>query len=72
MVMSNGVIRLLDGERGYGFVSSDSGKDIFFHFSQLQGVKFQTLKKGQSVSYRVGLGDKGFIAKDIKLCKPSA
>jgi CspA family cold shock protein len=67
--MSNGVIRLLDGERGYGFVSSNSGKDIFFHYSGLQGVKFQTLKKGQSVSYKVGLGDKGFIAKDIKLCK---
>lgn len=65
--MTNGVIRLLDGERGYGFVSSDGGKDIFFHYSQLQGVKFQTLKKGQSVSYKVGLGDKGFIAKDIKL-----
>ena len=65
--MSNGVIRLLDGERGFGFVSSNSGKDIFFHYSQLQGVKFQTLKKGQSVSYKVGLGDKGFVAKDIKV-----
>jgi CspA family cold shock protein len=69
--MSNGVIRLLDGERGYGFVSNNSGKDIFFHYSQLQGVKFQTLKKGQSVNYKVGLGDKGFVAKDIKLSKAS-
>ncbi len=67
--MSNGKIRLLDGERGYGFVSSNSGKDIFFHYSQLQGVEFQTLKKGQSLSYKVGLGDKGFVAKDIKLSK---
>jgi len=67
--MTNGIIRLLDGERGYGFVSSDGGKDIFFHYSQLQGVVFQTLKKGQSVSYKVGLGEKGFIAKDIKLRK---
>lgn len=69
--MSNGVIRLLDGERGYGFVSNNSGKDIFFHYSQLQGIKFQTLKKGQSVSYKVGLGEKGFVAKDVKLCKAS-
>jgi CspA family cold shock protein len=72
MVMSNGVIRLLDGERGFGFVSSDSGRDIFFHYSELQGVNFQTLKEGQSVSYKVGLGDKGLIAKEIKLCEPSA
>jgi CspA family cold shock protein len=68
--MTNGIITLVDGERGYGFVSNHSGKDIFFHYSELHGVKFQTLKKGQSVSYRVGLGDKGFIAKDIKLVKP--
>lgn len=70
--MKNGVIRLLDGERGYGFVSSTGGRDIFFHYSELQGVKFQTLKRGQSVSYRVGLGDKGFIAKEIRLRKPDA
>jgi CspA family cold shock protein len=67
--MTNGVIRLLDGERGYGFVSSDSGRDIFFHYSELRGVTFKALKKGQSVSYRVGLGDKGFVAKDIKLIR---
>ncbi len=64
--MSNGVIQLLDEERGYGFVSSESGRDIFFHYTQLRGVDFQSLKKGQSVSYRVGLGDKGFVAKDIR------
>jgi len=69
--MSNGKIRLLDGERGYGFVSNHSGRDIFFHYTELEGVKFQTLKKGQSVSYRVGLGDKGFVAKDVRLSRDS-
>jgi CspA family cold shock protein len=64
--MTHGVIKLLVGERGFGFVSHDSGKDIFFHHSELDGVKFGFLKKGQVVSYRIGLGDKGFIAKDIK------
>jgi CspA family cold shock protein len=67
--MTNGIITLVDGERGYGFVSNNSGKDIFFHYSELYGVKFQTLKKGQSVCYRVGLGDKGFIARDIRLIR---
>jgi CspA family cold shock protein len=64
--MTHGVIRLLVGERGFGFVSHDSGKDIFFHHSELDGIKFRLLKKGQTVSYRIGLGDKGFVAKDIK------
>ena len=64
--MTTGVIRLVVGDRGFGFVSSNSGRDIFFHYSQLQGVKFQSLRKGQSVVYKVGLGEKGFIAKEIK------
>jgi CspA family cold shock protein len=69
IVMTTGVVRRLVGEHGYGFVSSHAGKDIFFHYSQLQGIQFQSLREGQSVSYKVGLGEKGFVAKDIKLCK---
>jgi CspA family cold shock protein len=64
--MTTGVVRRLVEERGYGFVSSNAGKDIFFHYSQLQGIKFQSLKEGQSVVYKVGLGEKGFIAREVK------
>ncbi|OGO32995.1 MAG: hypothetical protein A2Z29_07170 [Chloroflexi bacterium RBG_16_56_11] len=65
--MTKGVIRRLVDDRGFGFVSSSAGRDIFFHYSQLEGVNSRILKEGQSVSYRVGLGAKGLIAKDIKL-----
>jgi cold shock protein len=66
--MTTGVVRtLVDGHR-YGFITSNAGKDIFFHFSQLQGVNISSLKEGQSVIYKVGLGEKGFVAKDIKPC----
>ena len=64
--MTTGVVRRLVGGHGYGFVSSNAGKDIFFHYSQLQGIKFQSLREGQSVVYKVGLSEKGFIAKEIK------
>jgi CspA family cold shock protein len=64
--MTAGVIRRVVGGRGFGFVSSDSGRDIFFHFSELNGVKFQSLRKGQKLIYRVGLGAKGLIAKDVR------
>ena len=64
--MTTGVVKRLVGEHGYGFVSSTVGKDIFFHYSQLQGIKFQSLKEGQSVVFKVGLGEKGFVAKEIK------
>jgi CspA family cold shock protein len=64
--MTTGVVKRLVGEHGYGFVSNNAGKDIFFHYSQLQGVKFQSLKEGQNVTYKVGLCDKGFMAKEIR------
>ncbi len=67
--MTTGVVRRLVGERGYGFVSSNAGKDIFFHYSELEGIKFNSLKEGQSLIYKVGLGDKGLVAKDVKLSK---
>jgi CspA family cold shock protein len=65
-IMTNGVVKRLVGEHGYGFVSSNAGRDIFFHFSQLQGIKFQSLREGQSVKYKVGLGEKGLVAKEVK------
>jgi CspA family cold shock protein len=66
--MTTGVVRHLVDHRGYGFISNSKGKDIFFHYSQLQGVTFQSLKEGQGVTYKVGLGEKGFIAKEVKPC----
>jgi CspA family cold shock protein len=66
--MTNGTIqRVIDG-RGFGFISNGSGRDIFFHFSELIGVKFQSLREGQKLAYRVGLGAKGLIAKDVRPC----
>ncbi|MFA5308661.1 MAG: cold shock domain-containing protein [Dehalococcoidales bacterium] len=67
--MTTGTVMRLVGEHGYGFVSSNAGKDIFFHYSQLEGIKFGALKEGQNVSYKVGLGEKGLVAKDVKLCR---
>ena len=67
--MTTGVVRRLVGEHGYGFVSSNAGKDIFFHYSKLQGIKFQSLREGQSVKYKVGLGEKGLVAKEVKPCQ---
>ena len=66
--MTTGVVRHLVDQRGYGFISNSQGKDIFFHYSQLQGIAFQSLKQGQGVTYKVGLGEKGFVAKEIKPC----
>jgi CspA family cold shock protein len=69
--MTTGTVRLLVEDRGFGFIGNDSGRDIFFHYTQLDGIKFQNLKEGQNVLYRVGLGVKGFEARDVKPYKDS-
>jgi CspA family cold shock protein len=63
--MSNGVVRTIVRERGFGFIGCGS-KDVFFHHSQLQGTDFRFLREGQSVLYRIGLGQKGLEAVDIR------
>ncbi|OGO23835.1 MAG: hypothetical protein A2144_09360 [Chloroflexi bacterium RBG_16_50_9] len=65
--MSVGTICRLVKEHGYGFITSNGGKDIFFHYTHLDGIDFPLLREGQSVSFKIGLGSKGFEAIDIKL-----
>ena len=67
MSMSSGTIRRLVKGHGFGFIACSGGRDVFFHYSKLEGVNFNLLKEGQSVNYKIGLGSKGFEAMDIKL-----
>jgi CspA family cold shock protein len=63
--MAEGTIKKLT-DRGFGFIDMESGKDIFFHSSSLQGVTFEELHEGQKVSYTVGRGPKGPQAENVK------
>jgi CspA family cold shock protein len=65
--MVSGTIRRLVQGHGFGFIASNGGRDIFFHYSKLEGVNFNLLREGQNVNYKIGLGSKGFEAMDIKI-----
>ncbi|HET6613443.1 MAG TPA: cold shock domain-containing protein [Kofleriaceae bacterium] len=63
--MAEGTIkRLVD--KGFGFIDSGEGGDIFFHMSSLQGVTFDELQEGERVSFDVGRGPKGARAENVK------
>ena len=49
--MSNGTVKWFNAEKGYGFISQESGDDVFVHFSAIQGEGFKTLEEGQQVSW---------------------
>ena len=61
-----GKIAKLIRDRGFGFISSDEGKEIFFHRSSLQGVDFNALEEGNAVEFDTETGPKGVRAINVK------
>ncbi len=64
--MPQGRIKKLT-EKGFGFIETSSGKDLFFHNSALKGVQFDDLREGQSVTFTEGKGQKGPCAENVTL-----
>ncbi len=63
--MAQGTIKRLT-DKGYGFIELENGKDIFFHLSNLDGVRFEELYEGQTVTFTEGQGRKGPQAENVK------
>jgi cold shock protein len=53
-------------DRGFGFINTGTGKDLFFHMSVVQGVSFDDLQEGQRVTYTEGRGPKGPCAESVR------
>ncbi len=64
--MSSGTVKWFDDAKGYGFISSDDGSDIFVHHSAIDGEGRKTLAEGQRVDFDVVEGDKGPKATNVK------
>ena len=65
-LMVEGTIKKLT-DKGFGFIDTGTGEDIFFHMSSLEGVSYEELQEGQRVSYTEGQGPKGPRAENVKL-----
>lgn len=66
--MNEGTVKWFDAKKGYGFISdetSDNAKDYFVHFSEIKTDGFRTLEEGQKVSFDIGDGQKGEVAKNV-------
>ena len=63
--MAEGTIKKLT-KKGFGFIDTETGEDLFFHSSNLEGVTFEQLHEGQRVSYTEGRGEKGPRAENVK------
>mgnify|MGYP001130398961 CR=1 FL=1 len=65
--MSNGTVKWFNDAKGFRFITpDDGGKDLFAHFSAIQGNGFKSLRENQKVSYDVTTGPKGDQATNIR------
>jgi cold shock protein len=64
--MAEGTIKRLT-DKGFGFIDTGTGQDMFFHSSNLEGVSYNDLREGQQVSFTEGRGPKGPRAENVRL-----
>jgi CspA family cold shock protein len=70
--MPQGKVKRLVADRGFGFIETDRGDDLFFHHSEVQGATIEELREGQIVEYEVGQGRKGPCATQIRAAASTA
>ncbi|MEC7786169.1 MAG: cold-shock protein [Nitrospinota bacterium] len=63
--MVNGKVKWFSNQKGYGFIQTDDGKDIFVHFSAIESEGFKTLGQGQDVEFEISEGPKGPQAANV-------
>lgn len=63
--MAEGTVKWFDGQKGFGFIQQENGKDLFVHFSEVEGGE---LHDGQRVEYEIGEGRKGPCAVRVRPC----
>ena len=63
--MVNGKVKWFSNQKGYGFIETDNGEDIFVHFSAIQTKGFKTLAQGQKVDFEISEGQKGTQAANV-------
>ena len=65
--MAKANVKWFDAKKGYGFAVNEEGKDVFIHYSCIEGDGFKSLKDGQAVEFEQVKSDKGFSAKNVRI-----
>ena len=63
--MARGKVKWFSNQKGYGFITPESGADVFVHHSAIQGEGYKTLTDGQEVEFEITQGPKGEQASNV-------
>lgn len=63
--MARGKVKWFNDSKGYGFIAQPSGKDVFVHFSSIEGAGFRTLAEGEEVEFEAETTDRGLQATHV-------
>ena len=63
--MTTGKVKWFNAEKGYGFITTEEGKDVFVHYSAIQCDGFRTLEEGDSVTFEVKESNRGPQASNV-------
>ena len=61
----NGTVKWFNAEKGYGFITAEDGKEVFAHFSNIEGDGYKSLEEGQAVEFAIEVNDRGPQATNI-------
>lgn len=64
--LAEGKVKWFNEKKGYGFIESDEGGDVFVHYSAIQGSGFRTLYEGQRIRFDIEEGKKGPAAANVQ------
>ena len=67
--MSDGTVKWFNPRKGYGFIATPDGRDVFVHYSSMSGDGYRTLEEGDPVTFDMVEGEKGPRAENVVVSK---